>query len=99
MDIVEKIEKLKIQRGWTDYKLSLESGVSQSTLATIKQRNTPPKIEILEMICDAFGLTLSQFFWENETVEILSSKELQLVHSFRNLSEEQKDALLKLIKR
>lgn len=98
MDIVGRIEQLKNQRGWTDYRLSLESGVPQSTLATIKQRNTPPKFEILEMICNAFGITLSQFFLENENFEILTKEELDIIYAYRKLSEKQKQAILALVK-
>lgn len=98
MNIVEKIEKLRESRKWTVYKLSVESGVSQSTLATIQQRNTPPKIEILQDLCDAFGITLAQFFLEDEEVEILSEKEKELLSAYRKLPESKQKALLNLIK-
>ena len=98
MNVVEKIEKLRESRKWTVYKLSIESGVSQSTLATIQQRNTPPKIEILQDLCDAFGITLAQFFLEDEEVEILSEKEKELLSAYRKLPENKQKALLNLIK-
>ena len=69
-DIIEKIHKLRRQRNWSVYNLALEAGLTQSTLASMLKRNTPPKIETLENICDAFGLTLSQFFACDETPNI-----------------------------
>ncbi len=97
MDIIERIEILKKQRGWSDYKLSLESGVAQSTLATMKQRKTPLKVDALESICEAFGITLAQFFLEDEQIEILSEQEQKLVENFRKLSHKQQIALLTLL--
>lgn len=97
MDIIDKIEKLKAQRGWSDYKLSLESGIAQSTIATMKQRGTPPKLDVLQAICEGFGITLAQFFMEDEQVEILTEQELFLVENFRKLSPKKQSALLELV--
>ncbi len=97
MDSIAKIEKLRKERGWTVYKLSLESGVTQSTLATMYQRNTPPKIETLQAICEAFGMTLAQFFMEEEGVESISADEKKLLNAYRRLSAEKQQAVLSLI--
>lgn len=98
MDIINRIEQLRIERGWTVYKLSMESGVSQSTLATIQQRNTPPKIDILEDLCGAFGITLAQFFLEDEQIEVLTIQEKELLNAFRKLPKNKQSALFNLIK-
>lgn len=97
MDVIKRIENLKNQRGWTDYKLSLESGIAQSTLATMKQRKTPLKVDALQSICEAFGITLAQFFLEDERVEILSEQERKLVDGYRKLSNKKQAALLSLV--
>ena len=97
MDIIDKIDKLRVDRGWSVYSLSEFSGVSQSSIATMYQRNTPPKIETLKALCDAFGLTLAQFFLEDEQTEILTAEEKELIIKFRTLSQDQKTALLKLL--
>lgn len=97
MDVVDRIEELRKQRDWSMYKLSLESGVAQSTLATMKQRKTPIKVDALQAICEAFGITLAQFFLEDEQIEILSEQEKKLLKEFRNLSTKQQSALLSLL--
>lgn len=97
MDIIDKIEKLKKQRGWSDYKLSLESGIAQSTLATMKQRKTPLKVDALQSVCEAFGITLAQFFLEDEQTEILSEQERKLVENFRKLPSKKQTALMSLL--
>jgi flavorubredoxin len=57
------------------------------------------KIETLQAICEAFGITLSQFFLEDEQSEVLSKDEKELVESFRRLPPEKQQALLKFIDR
>lgn len=97
-DIIEKIHKLRRQRNWSVYNLALEAGLTQSTLASMLKRNTPPKIETLENICDAFVLTLSQFFACDETTEYLSSDEKNLICAYRKLTKDKKQALLDFLK-
>ena len=97
MSIIERIEKLRKERKWTVYELSMESGITQSTLASMLQRNTPPRIETLQAICEAFGITLAQFFLEDEEIEIVSAKEKELLTAYRKLPENKQKALLHLI--
>ncbi len=98
MNVIDRIHELRVQRNWSVYTLALEAGLTQSTLASMLQRNTPPKIDTLQCICDAFGITLAQFFLENEQIEVLSTKEKELLNSYRKLSNEKQQALLNLIK-
>ena len=97
MDINKKIRNLCFQRGWSMYELAQEAGITQSTLSSIMSRGNPPKIETLECICDAFSITLSQFFIDDEHIEALSADEKRLITAYRELSDSKKNALLDLI--
>lgn len=99
MDINQKIINLCNDRGWSIYELSLQSGITQSSLNSMIHRGNPPKIENLQCICEAFGITLSQFFLDNEQIEVLSEREKKLVTSFRKLSDKKQLALLDLLDR
>lgn len=99
MDVNSKIEKLRFQRGWSMYELAQEMGVTQSTLTSIMRRGNPPKIETLERICEAFGITMAQFFIEDEELEVLNRREKELIAIFRRLPESKQKALLELIER
>ena len=99
MDINKKIEKLRFQRGWSMYELAQEAGSTQSTLTSMIKRGNPPKIETLSCICEAFGITLAQFFMEDEKLEILSKEEKQLIESYRKLPQPKQQALLDLLNR
>lgn len=98
MDINKKIEKMRFQRGWSMYELSQEAGITQSTLTSIMKRGNPPKIDTLECICEAFGITLAQFFMDDEELEVLSTTEKELISLFRRLPATKQHALIDLLK-
>jgi len=97
MNVIDKIRELQWERGWTDYKLAQAADISQSSLATLYSRRTPPKLEMLQRICEAFGITLSQFFLDDEQIDILSEREKKMISSFRKLTPEKQQALIALI--
>ena len=70
MDTHERLRQLLNERGWTEYRLAKNCGLSESTIANIYRRNTIPSLATLEAICKGFGITMAQFFAEGEMVEI-----------------------------
>lgn len=79
-DILNRINQLCRNKGWSHYRLSQESGIPVSTLNNMFHRTNVPTIPTLIKLCHAFDMTLSQFFtdeppWNDLTVgqqEILS---------------------------
>lgn len=61
MDIKDKIIELRSKKGWTQYRLYKEAGISQSTLSRIESGENKPTAEILRKICVALGVSLSEF--------------------------------------
>lgn len=98
MDIIKKIDQLMEERNWTDYKLSVESGLSSSTIANIHRRNTVPSIPTLEAICSAFGITLSQFFNEEMASVQLNKEQQELFNIWVSLTDHQKQLVYELVK-
>lgn len=60
--VLEKIEELMSQHGYTRYKLAKLSGISKSTITTIFNKRSTMSLYNLSKICKAFDLTLSEFF-------------------------------------
>ena len=96
MDTKQRIRELMAQRQWSEYRLAIASGLSQSTIANIFSRNTTPSIATLESICSAFGITLAQFFSDGEMVE-LTPEQREMFSAWSSLSTHQKEALSHLI--
>ena len=96
MDAKARIRELMAERKWSEYRLAIASGLSQSTVANIFNRNTTPSIATLESICAGFGITLAQFFAEGDMVE-LTEEQKEMFAAWSSLSNDQKDVLRQLI--
>ena len=97
--INKRISDLCEERGWSLYTLSERTDIPYSTLNSAINRNAPPKIDTLERICGAFGISLSQFFVDDsEKIEVLNHKEKELISLFRKLSDEKQTSLIDLLK-
>ena len=97
LDVIKRIDNLLAEREWTDYKLSIESGLSSSTIANIRRRNTIPSIPTIEAICTAFGISLSQFFCENASLVQLNEEQQALFSKWITLTDTQKKLVHSLI--
>lgn len=99
MDILGKIIQYRMERNWSEYQLAEKSGLTQSTISSWYRKNMLPTIPSLSKICDAFGITLSQFFLEdNDNVTLLSDQQLQLLHHAAKLNPQQYEALIQFLK-
>ena len=98
MNVIERMNQLMEERGWSVYKLAQQSGLSVSTLAHIYRRHTTPSLSTLEAICKAFGITLSQFFSEGDTLFPLTVEQKQLFDTWANLTPAQKELIRALIR-
>ena len=96
MDTHVRLRRLLEEREWTEYRLARTSGLSDSTIKNIFKRNTQPTIETLETICRAFGITLSQFFADEEMVELTPDLK-ELFIGWVNLTPDQKAAVLTMV--
>lgn len=98
MDVVEKIIALAENRGWSRYALAKNAEMSDSTLKNIWKRKSIPSIPTLETICNAFGISLSQFFAEDEMCITLTPEQKELLDAWSQLTQEQREDFLSLMK-
>jgi len=75
MDAQKRIKQLMEERGWSDYRLAKESGLSHSAVTNMFNRNNAPTLPTLEAVCRAFGITLAQFFSEGNGSEEFTEKQ------------------------
>ena len=94
-EIQTKIRYLMDEVGWTEYKLSKISGISQSTITHLFNRHNAPTFATLEVICKTFGITLSQFFAEDGDAVVLSNDQRSLILQWGSLSDDQKDIIVR----
>lgn len=95
MDVIEKIDRLRKERGWSVNGLAMEAMLTQSTVNNLFSRKNEPKLSTLRAICDAFHITLAEFFKEDSPE---NEYENELVRRVRALSNEQKEAVLTILR-
>ena len=97
MDVLQRIYTLREERSWSEYRLSVESGIPQSTISSWYKKEILPTLPSLERICKAYNMTLSQFFTDDEAVTLTASQK-ELLHNWNRLDEKQQENILNLIK-
>lgn len=98
-DVLERITYFRMKRGWTEYQLAEEAGLTQSTISSWYRKNMIPSIPSLEKICTAFDITLSQFFaMEDDLCCELTEVQKILVEETAKLSKDQQIALVSFLK-
>lgn len=97
MTVLEKIDKLRIERGWSVNNLAMEAALTQSTLNNLYSRNAEPKISTLRSICGAFGITLAEFFADEDLNGDEKHTDEELLRKISKLSKTHKKALLTII--
>lgn len=96
MDTQKRIRELMAERGWTDYRLTKEANLSHSTVTNMFNRNNAPTLPTLEAVCQAFGITLAQFF-ASDGEPPLTSEQQTLFAKWSTLTDRQKQILLDLM--
>ncbi len=97
MDLIARIEELLAQRGWSKYQLAKEANLSQSTISSMINRGNNPAVSTIESCCKAFGITMAEFFDVDLQDKEFSLEERRLIHDWRNLSPEMKNAVQQMI--
>ncbi len=90
MDTNQRIRQLMKERGLTEYRLALDSGLSKSTVSALLHRNTTPSVPTIEAVCNALGITVSQFFAEEGDSLPVNEERRLLLQRYAQLTETQK---------
>lgn len=94
MDILQRIEDLRKARNWTEYQLAERAGMTQSTISSWYRKNIIPSIPSLEKICDAFHITLSQFFLVEDHAINITEQQQRLLEASIKLNSTQMENLI-----
>jgi len=98
MDIIEKIDAYRKQRNWSMNRLAVEAELNPGTVLNWFKRRSIPTISAIEAICEAFGITISEFLNEKDAPVYLSGTQKEYLENFDLLGRHEKEDLLRLIK-
>ncbi|MBQ7923896.1 MAG: helix-turn-helix transcriptional regulator [Clostridia bacterium] len=98
MDIKEKIDKLRKERGWSLFKLAKESGIYPTTVYNwFNSINATPTREKIDDLCAAFGISVSSFYADVDA-DNLTATEIELLEAFRKIPDKKKDVAIATLK-
>lgn len=99
MDVLEKIRQYRIERNWTEYQLAEKSELPQSTISSWYRKKQTPTIQSMEKICKAFGITLAQFFTDEDSeIKPLTKTQNELLREWNRLNTQKQKVILQLLK-
>lgn len=97
-DVLGEITRLRLQRGWSEYELAQNTGLTQSTISTWYRKKQTPTIQTLEKVCVGFGITLSQFFAEGADAIALTPAQREMLDNWSALNLKQQNIIMDLLK-
>ena len=99
--ILNTITAYREERNWSLYDLAAHAELKPSTISTWYNDNAIPTIPSLVKICDAFQITLSEFFAKAEgsksTPVVLMPQQMQVIEKWSILRPDQQEAFLNLL--
>ena len=95
-EIIVRLEKLLAQKGWSKYDLAKKTGISTNSVYGWTGMGKFPSLANLERICEAAGITVEQFFYD-EGVGDISEEERKLLSDWITLSDTEKQAVFSTI--
>lgn len=96
INIVDRVNELLAQKGWTGYELSKQTGISTNAIYDWSKTGATPSLANIVKICEAFGITLSQFFCRSEAYS-LTEDENRILQEWFALSDIEKEAIMHMI--
>lgn len=79
--MAERIKDLCSKKNMSQYELAKRAGMTQSSVSTLLNKGNVPRITTLEKVCQGFGITLAQFFAEDEEYPDLSEEQLKVLNT------------------
>lgn len=90
MDVSKRLRNLREQCGYTQNSLAERAGVSQTHLRRVELGQADITIGHLQLLCDAMGISLKEFFEDITTTD-------EVATAFSKLSPKQKRLLLSFL--
>lgn len=91
MDVSKRLKNLREQCGFTQNGLAERAGISQTHLRRVELGQADITVGHLQLVCDAMGVSLGEFFAE-------TTSEDELAVALSKLSPKQKKHLLEFLK-
>ncbi len=96
MELGEKLKYFRESKKMSMYKLAQEADISQGHLSDLENGKNQPTIDTLKRLIAPLGITLAEFFNEDNEVSVLTEKEKELVALFRTMPDDRAEVFIQL---
>lgn len=97
-EIYDKVDALRLEKGWTIYELAKKAGVAPTTVYNWRDRRSSPTLSLLEAVCSAFNISVIDFLLDADDLMALTDDQREVIELWNTLSSEQKKSILNLMK-
>ena len=88
--IIDKIEMLRQKRNLSRYRLARRSGLALSSVSNLLNRKNVPTIYTLGKLCAGLGITMAQFFSNDNGKPNLTKEQEEFLAILDEFSDEEK---------
>ena len=99
MDYGVRLRQMRKSKKFSIYRLHVITGLSQGHISDLEKCINQPTIETLQKLLTPMGVTLAEFFNEDEDVSYLNDREKELVAAFRAMPDDSAELYLQLGKK
>lgn len=96
--MLERLKVLCRERNWSYYELAKRSGIPYSTLNTLLLKGTQPSLPTLKRLCTGLGISMQQFFSDDEQAQVLTQEQKECLSLFQLLTAEEQALALSYMK-
>lgn len=98
MDIGKRLKFFREQRNISVYRLSKLSDISENYIHALEKNENKISVLVLENLLEHLGVTLPEFFNDNQDIIYATKLEKQHISDLRTLDEERLNAILHITK-
>lgn len=95
--IYYRVDKLRIEKGWSSYALAQKADISVNALYRWKNKKSSPSLYLLERIADALNVSLASLIFDVEKTEVLTGEQRLVVERWNTLNNKQRATLFDLM--
>ena len=99
MDYGVRLRQMRKSKKFSIYRLHVITGLSQGHISELEKGKNQPTIETLQRLLTPMGISLAEFFNEDEDVSYLNDREKELVATFRAMPDDSAELYLQLGKK
>ncbi|SFC67117.1 helix-turn-helix domain-containing protein [Ruminococcus albus] len=99
MDYGSRLRKMRKAKKFSIYRLHEITGLSQGHISELEKGKNQPTIETLQRLLSPMGISLSEFFNEDNEISYLNEREKELVATFRAMPDDSAELYFQLGKK